>query len=102
MRNPGQWFEVWLVGADDEEGLFRTTLRREGHDLYIAWDSEGNVFLAARIRGDAPSAELRRLFVRSGLSGGFQPLPVSLFGDLPCGIELGPLPACAVARQGTD
>jgi hypothetical protein len=102
VKKTGQWFEVWLVGAEQEAVALRAALRREGHDLRTAWDDEGNVFLAARVYGDAPSSELRRLFDRAEVSGGFQPLPVSLFDDRPCGVELGPPPTCAGARQDAD
>jgi hypothetical protein len=102
VKKTGKWFEVWLVGAEQEAVALQAALRREGHDLRTAWDNEGNVFLAARVYGDVPSCELRRLFDRAGLSGGFQPLPVSLFSDLPCEVELGPPPARAGASQDTD
>jgi hypothetical protein len=95
VKRTGQWYKVWLVGAEQEATALRAALWREGHDLRTAWDDEGNVFLAARVYGDAPASELRRLFDRAEVSGGFQPLPVSRFGNRPCGVELGPLPVCA-------
>lgn len=101
VKKTGQWYKVWLVGAEQEAIALRAALWREGHDLRTAWDDEGNVFLVARVYGDAPSSELRRLFGRAEVSGGFQPLPVSLFDECPCRIELGPLSACAGA-QGAE